>query len=62
MATPRIDEDGDGDGEQDALDDGHTRSSAQMSPSMARTKPTMPRAERKSAMSLTVGRVGVNRL
>ena len=38
------------DGEQDALDDGHTRSSAQMSPSITSTKAMMPSTAKKSPM------------
>src|ERR1700735_1688878 len=39
-----------GHGEKNALDPGHTRSSAQISPSITRAKPKKPRTARKSAM------------
>jgi hypothetical protein len=41
-------------GEKDSLDPGHTRSRAQMRPSIATMKPTMPRTARKSAMESSV--------
>ena len=46
----QVEEHHDGDTEKDALGPGHTRSRAQMRPSITRVKPTMPSATRKSAM------------
>jgi hypothetical protein len=44
-----VDEHRDRDRQQDSLDDGHTRSNAQIIPSITPTKATMPTTTRKSA-------------
>src|SRR5271168_4622141 len=46
----QVQEHHDGQRQEEPLGPGHTRSSAQMSPSIATTKPTMPSTARKSAM------------
>jgi hypothetical protein len=46
----QVEEHHDGDTEKDALGPGHTRSSAQIRPSITTTKAMMPSTERKSAM------------
>src|SRR5277367_4302696 len=59
----QVEEHHDGQRQKDPLGPGHTRSSAQMSPSIATTKPTMPSTARKSAMDPCWRRVrepGVN--
>src|ERR1039457_1095832 len=46
----QVEEHHDGHTEKEALSERHTRSRAQMRPSITRVKPTMPSAARKSAM------------
>src|SRR5580700_9105428 len=46
----QVDEHHDSDAEEDTLGPGHTRSKAQMRPSITRTKPMIPSTARKSAM------------